>query len=80
MFPFLFSLLPELVYKVIKDLLIENARSFLLYYYIIYNNSKYTFNKKCFRILLIRLKHYSLLITKNILKKQSYYFLKKIFI
>jgi len=80
MLPSLLSLSLELVYKVVKDLLIEDARSFLLYYCTIYDNGKYAFNKKCFRVLLVRLEHYSLLIAKDILKKQLYYFLKKIFI
>jgi hypothetical protein len=60
MYSFLLSLLPELVYRVIKDLLIKDARNFLSSCRQIYSNGKYTFNKKCFYILLVKLESQSL--------------------
>jgi hypothetical protein len=78
--PSLLSLSSGLVYRVVKDLPIEDARSFLLYCRTIYDNSKHAFDKKCFRILLVRLEHHGLLTAEDILKKQPYCFLEKIFI
>jgi hypothetical protein len=83
MSPSLLSLLFELVYRVVKDLLIKDAQSFLLCCRIIYNNGKHAsllFDKRCFRVLLVMLEHYGLLVDKDILKKQSYCFLKTVFI
>jgi hypothetical protein len=55
-FSSLLSLIPELVYRVIKDLPIKDIFNFLLSYRQIYSNSKYTFNKKCFYVFPVKLK------------------------
>jgi hypothetical protein len=73
MSPSLLSLLSELVCRVVKDLIIKDARSFLLCCCTIYDNSKYAFKKRCFRVLLVRLEHYGLLVAEDILKKQLCY-------
>ncbi len=64
----LLSLSPKLVYKVIKDLPIEDARNFLSSCHQIYSDSKYAFDKKCFHILLVKLESQSLRTAKDIIK------------
>jgi hypothetical protein len=78
--PSLLSLSSELVCRVVTDLLIEDARSFLSCCRTIYDNGKHAFDKKCFRVLPVRLKHHGLLTAEDILKKQPCCFLEKIFI
>jgi hypothetical protein len=51
----LVTLIPELVYYIIKELFIKDSRIFLESYKEIYNNKIYAFNKKCFRAILVRL-------------------------
>jgi hypothetical protein len=67
--PSLLSLSSELVCRVVKDLLIEDVRIFLLCCRMIYDNGKHAFDKKCFRVLLVRLEHHGLLIAEGILKR-----------
>ena len=62
--PPLLSLLSEIVYKLIKDLLIKDAFNLIRSYYKNYYNNKYAFNKRCFYTLLLLLKPISLIKAK----------------
>lgn len=76
----LLSLTPELVYRIIKDLPIEDALNFLLSCRQIYSNGKYAFDEKCFHVFPVKLKSQSLRIAKDIIKKEQCRFIRKIFI
>jgi hypothetical protein len=68
--PFLLSLLSKIVYKLIKDLSINNAFNLLKSYYKNYYNSKYAFNKRYFRILLLLLEPISLIKARRFIEKK----------
>jgi hypothetical protein len=69
------TLSTKTIYKVIKVLSFNNARNFLLCSSLIYKPRKYAFNKKCFRVLLIRLSREGLLKAKELIIIKPLYFI-----
>jgi hypothetical protein len=59
--PLLFFLLSEIVYKLIKDLLIKDAFNLIRSCRKNYHNNKYAFNKRYFYTLLLLLEPISLI-------------------
>ena len=76
----LLSLSPELVCRVIKDLPIEDARNLLSSCRQIQSNGKYAFDEKCFHVLPVKLESQNLRTAKDIIKKEQFRFVRKIFI
>jgi hypothetical protein len=78
--PPLISLPPELLCDILRKLLIEEDRNLLLSYCEIYDNSKYAFDQKYFRVIPLTLEHESISQAKNLTKEQPYCFLEEIII
>jgi hypothetical protein len=51
----LVTLIPEIIYYIIKELLIKDNRIFLESYKKLYSNEIYAFDEKCFRAILVSL-------------------------
>jgi hypothetical protein len=58
----------EIIYNIIKALLFNNARNFLLYNSSVHEPKKYTFNKNCFCVLLVKLSYNGLLKAKELIR------------
>jgi hypothetical protein len=78
--PPLISLPPELLCDILRKLPIKKDYNLLLSYREIYDNSKYTFDQKCFRVIPLTLEHESISQTKDFTKEQPYCFLEEIII
>jgi hypothetical protein len=76
----LISLAPELVYIIVKELPIKNARDLLASCKKIHDNGQYAFTKKCFHMISVSISQRNLRKVDDILDNKSCRFLQRIFI